>query len=135
MFPELVEQLITKHHYPLLIESDIEKFIKKHHYSVLFFCNDTKLFPETLDVAVILPELISAFDGKIIPAVVSRDDEINIQRHYGFTTWPSLVFFKDGGYLGTISKVRNWDEYISEIKTFMMSKPTTPPIKIALSQL
>ncbi|BAS67247.1 thioredoxin domain-containing protein [Bathymodiolus septemdierum thioautotrophic gill symbiont] len=134
MFPELVQQLITTHHYPLLGESDVSEFINKHPYSVLFFCNDAKLFPETLDVAVILPELMSAFNGRIVPAIISRDDDMKVQRNYGFTTWPSLVFFKEGGYLGTISKVRDWDEYLDEIQTLIMSKPTTPPIKIALSQ-
>lgn len=134
MFPELVQQLITTHNYPLLGAGDVGEFINKHPYSVLFFCNDAKLFPETLDVAVILPELMSAFNGRIVPAIISRDDDMKVQRNYGFTTWPSLVFFKEGGYLGTISKVRDWDEYLNEIQTFIMSKPTTPPVKIALSQ-
>ncbi|AYQ57682.1 Hydrogenase expression/formation protein [Bathymodiolus thermophilus thioautotrophic gill symbiont] len=134
MFPELIQQLITTHNYPLLSESNISNFIKQHRYSVLFFCNDAKLFPESLDVAIILPELISTFKGQIVPALVSRDDEMKIQRNYGFSTWPSLVFFKEGAYLGVISKVQNWDDYMNEIQKLMMSEPTTPPVKIDLTQ-
>lgn len=133
MFPYLIQQLITTNHYPLLTENDVEDFIKQHHYSVLFFCNDAKLFPESLDVAVILPELIATFNNQIKPAIISRDDEMKIQRKYGFRTWPSLVFFKEGDYIGTISKVRNWDEYINEIQALMLSKSKVPPIKIELS--
>lgn len=133
MFPELIQQLITNNHYPLLSEDDVDGFITQHRYSVLFFCNDANLFPESLDVAVILPELISTFNNQIEPAIISRDDEMKIQRKYGFKTWPSLVFFKDGGYIGTISKVRDWDEYINEIQTLMLSEPTMPPIKIDLT--
>jgi hydrogenase-1 operon protein HyaE len=134
MFPELIQQLIDKNQYPLLLADDVKSFINKHHYSVLFFCNDAKLFPESLDVAVILPELISSFNNKIVPAIISRDDEMKIQRNYGFTTWPSLVFFKDGKYLDTISKVQDWDDYIYEIQKLIMSEPTTPPVKIELAQ-
>lgn len=135
MFPELIQQLITSNHYPLLTEDSLDDFIKQHHYSVLFFCNDSKLFPESLDVAVILPELIATFNNQIEPAIISRDDEMKIQRKYGFKTWPSLVFFKDGGYIGTISKVRNWDEYLNEIQEIMLSNPSAPPMKIELSQI
>lgn len=134
MFPTLIQQLITNNQYPLLTEETVDTFIKQHHYSVLFFCNDEKLFPENLDVAVILPELISVFKGQIVPAIISRADEMQIQRKYGFTTWPSLVFLKDGNYLGVISKVRNWDEYLSEIQNLLLSEPSLPPVKIALSQ-
>ncbi|VVM24085.1 hypothetical protein BSPWISOXPB_5964 [uncultured Gammaproteobacteria bacterium] len=59
---------------------------------------------------------------------------MKIQRNYGFTTWPSLVFFKDGGYLGTISKVQDWDDYIHEIQKLMLSDSILPPVKINLSQ-
>ncbi|HIB28040.1 MAG TPA: hypothetical protein EYO47_02060 [Candidatus Thioglobus sp.] len=134
MFPELIQQLITKNQYPLLTEETLDGFIKQHRYSVLFFCNDSKMFPESLDVAVILPELMSTFNNQIEPAIISRDDEMNIQRKYGFKTWPSLVFCKDGAYVGTISKVRDWDEYINNIQEIMLSKPSVPPIKIELSQ-
>jgi len=134
MFPELIQQLITNNKYPLLTEETVDDFINQHRYSVLFFCNDEKLFPESLDVAVILPELMSVFKGQIVPAIVSRDDEMKVQRKYGFTTWPSLVFLKDGKYLGVISKVRDWDEYLNEIQNLMLSEPSFPPVKIALSQ-
>ncbi len=134
MFPKLIQQLIDEHHYPLLKGGEVTDFLEQHRYSVLFFCNDAKLFPESLDVAVILPELINAFQGNIVPAIITRDDEMKIQRNYGFTTWPSLVFFKDGQYLGVISKVQNWDEYINQIQKLMQQEPVLPPVKIALSQ-
>ncbi len=134
MFPALIQQLIDHNQYPLLSADEVDGFINQHHYSVLFFCNDAKLFPESLDVAVILPELISAFSNKIMPAIISRDDEMKIQRHYGFTTWPSLVFFKDGGFLGTISKVQDWDDYMHQIQKLMLSEPTSAPANIELTQ-
>ena len=134
MFPKLIQQLIDEHHYPLLDESQLSDFTKKHPYIVLFFCNDTKLFPESLDVAIILPELIKAFQGVITPAIISRNDETKIQSKYGFVTWPSLVFLKNGQYLGVISRVQNWDEYISQIQKLLKQDPVKPPVKIAVMQ-
>ena len=95
---------------PLLVAAD-------EQIGVLFFPGDPKRHKETTDVAVVLPELIAAFGDRVRPAVVSREAEIELQKHYGFRAWPSLVFVRRGGYLGTVSRMKNWSEYLQEIQT------------------
>ena len=125
----LVDQLITKYNYTNVNTDNFDEFTSSHEYSVLFFQNNPTAFPETLDVAVILPELIKHFNDKIVPAIMDRRDEKIFQKQYGFFMWPTLVFLKNGEYLAAISKVRNWDDYIIEIERIVTLAPSEPPIK------
>ena len=38
----------------------------------------------------------------------------------------SLVFVKSGGYLGTVSRMKNWSEYLEEISELYTAQPREP---------
>lgn len=122
----LIEQLETRYGYPGLDADSLDAFIEAQPYSVLFFAEDPARFPESLDVAVILPELAKRFP-QLTPAIITARDERALQGRYGFTAWPTLVFLKKGRYLGALSKVRNWDEYIVEIDRILAAEPQRNP--------
>ncbi len=94
---------------------------------MLFFAGDPKTVRDSTDVAVVLPELVNAFDGRLIPGVVAADSERDLQRRYGFTAWPALVFLRDGGYLGAITRIQNWSEYLRDISALMEAEIRRPP--------
>lgn len=122
----LISRLIDELGYPLLDDDNFESFIEKAPFSVLFLTEDPKRFPESLDVAVILPELIKQFP-QLTPAVVSADIQTACRGRYNFMAWPALVFLKNGQYLDAITKVRNWDEYIHEINRILALTPRPDP--------
>lgn len=122
----LVERLIEELNYPHLSEQNFESFIQEKPFSVLFLTEQPKQFPESNDVAVILPELVKAFP-QLEPAVVSTDYERELRGRYNFRAYPALVFLKQGKYLGDITKVRNWDEYMSMISELLSKEPTCDP--------
>lgn len=104
-----------------------DAFVAEPGDCVLLFTEDPKRFPESNDVAVILPELLKVFPGRLRAAVVARDAEKTLQQRYGFGTWPSLVFLREGGYLGAISGVRNWNEFVQETAELLARDPQRPP--------
>jgi len=122
----LINRLVDELDYPLLDATNFEDFISNQHYSVLFCTEQPKRFPESNDVAVILPELVSAFP-QLKPAVVAVEFEKTVQGRYNFNVWPSLVFLKDGRFLGTISKVQDWDVYRAEIQSILALAPCRDP--------
>lgn len=122
----LINRLVDELDYPLLDQSNFDDFIKSAPFSVLFFTEAPKRFPESNDVAVILPELVKNFP-QLTPAVVSTDAEKALQGRYNFTVWPALVFLKEGRYLGTITKVQNWDVYMAEIGSILALEPKRDP--------
>lgn len=123
----LVRRLIDELGYPLLDADTLEPFLQQHAQVALFFTEDPARFPESNDLAVILPELTSHFQGAFTPAVICQADQRSLQSRYGFSTWPTLVFLRNGQYLGAISQIRNWGDYLEEISGILASEPSQPP--------
>jgi hydrogenase-1 operon protein HyaE len=127
MTSPLLEQLQSRHSYPLLDADSYDYFVYGNETAVLFFCNDPVLFPESHDVAVILPELVKAFSGRLQAAVIGKSIERELQARFRFTGWPSLVFLRNGEYLGGITGIHNWQEYKQEIVRILASETSQPP--------
>ncbi len=128
MSSQLARRLTEQLGYPLLDEETIEDFIIAHEFSVLFFSERPAQFPESDDVAVVLPELVKSFAGRLSPAVIALESQRRLQSRYGFTTWPALVFLRRGKYLGAITGIQNWDTYQQEITRLLASTPSQTPI-------
>lgn len=123
----LIQRLYDEFHYPEVSLADHDAFVAREGVNVLFFTGDPARYRETSDVAVVLPELMTAFEGRLQPGVVAREDEIELQKHYGFRRWPALVFVREGGYLGAICKIRDWSEYLDEIGDLIVAESKRPP--------
>ncbi len=123
----LVQRLFNDFGYPEIDGDNHDEFVEQSGVCVLFFTGDPNKFRETNDVAVILPELVQAFEGHLRPGVVARSFEVKLQMRYGFKAWPALVFLRDGGYLGTITGVQNWTDYLQKIQSLLASEPSRPP--------
>lgn len=122
-----IEQLQNRHGYPLLDADNYDFFVHGHETVVLFFCNDAIQFPESNDVAVILPELVQALDGRLQAAIIGKSIERELQARFHFTGWPTLVFLRNGEYLGAVTGIRGWQEYRQEIAGILAAEPSQPP--------
>ena len=118
----LIQQLFDEHHYPEVSLESHAQFIGRPGIGVLFFAGDPKRFRETTDVAVVLPELDNAFAGNLRPGVVASAAERELQLHYGFSAWPALVFVRDGDYLGAITGIQNWSDYLQQISELIVAE-------------
>ena len=127
MSSPLVKSMIDSNHIPVLDSATIDQFLAAHHDVVMFLVGDTNSFPEGNDVAVILPELMQAFAGRLSAAVVAPAIERDVQLRYRVKAWPALVFVRRGEYLGTISRVQDWDFYLKEISAILNKEPSQPP--------
>lgn len=123
----LLEQLQTRHGLPLLDADSYDLFVHGHDNVVLLFANDPLLFPESHDLAVILPELLKAFADRLRGAVIARGVERELQARFRFTGWPTLVFLRRGEYLGAITGLKDWAEYRAEIAQILTAEPSQPP--------
>ena len=125
----LIDSLTTEHGYPAVTLTSHEAFISEPGVSVLFFPGDPTIVREATDVAVVLPELVRAFDGRLRPGVVidTYGDGKALKHTYGFARFPALVFLRDGKYVGTIEGIQDWAEYLARIDEFMTAPPRRPP--------
>ncbi|WP_257166933.1 hydrogenase accessory protein [Bradyrhizobium sp. SRS-191] len=83
--------------------------------AVLLSAGDPARFPEALDVAIVLPELITAFQGRLRGAVIARDAEAELGARFGVRVQPSLIFCRGTETLGVIAKIQDWSVYVDRI--------------------
>jgi hydrogenase-1 operon protein HyaE len=127
MFSPVLTMMMERHRIPVVDAANIDAFAGAHDFTALFFPGDWLRLAESNDVAVILPELVQAFQGVFKPAVVSRESERKLQSRYRFNAFPALVFLRNGEYLGAIKRVLDWEDYLTEIAGILTRGPSAPP--------
>jgi len=123
----LVAQMFSRHGCVEVGADTIESFLAQPGHALLVFTEDPVRFKETLDLAVIVPQLQRAFPGRFAVGVLLPAAARQVQPRYGFSRWPSLVMVKDGQYVGAIDGLRNWDEYLDGLNALLEAAPTRPP--------
>ncbi len=104
--------------------------------AMVVFAEDPERYKETLDLAVIVPELHAARAGRFRVAMLPPAASRVLARRYGFARWPAFVMLRDGKYLGAVDGIRDWDEYVAELDRLLAAEPTRPPtvgIPVALA--
>jgi hydrogenase-1 operon protein HyaE len=94
---------------------------------MLVFVEDPERYKETLDLAVIVPELHAArpraFRVALLPPAAARA----LAPRYGFARWPAFVMLRDGQYLGAVDGIRDWDVYLGELDHLLAAAPSRAP--------
>ena len=95
--------------------------------AMVVFADDPDRYKETLDMAVIVPELHAsrpgAFRVALLPPAASR----MLASRYGFARWPAFVMLRDGHYVGAVDGIRDWSVYIDELDRLLAAPPSRPP--------
>jgi hydrogenase-1 operon protein HyaE len=123
----LMAQLFSKHGFTDLRAGNFAAFAARPGHVLLLFTEDPIRYKETLDLAVIVPELARAFPGRFAVGVLLPEAAREFHVRYGFRRWPAFVVLKDGAYVGAIDGLRNWDEYVDEVGRLLAAEPTRPP--------
>jgi hydrogenase-1 operon protein HyaE len=121
---------------PVLDPDAFDAWAARPGHALVFFSEDPVQYRETLDVAVITPELAKAFPDRFRCALLLPDAARAIAVRYGFRRWPALVLLRDGGYVGAIDGLRDWSDYVDELQRLLEAPPSRPPsIGIAVKSL
>jgi len=123
----LLAQLVSKHGLTDLRADNFDAFADAPGRALIAFTEDPTRYKETLDLAVIVPEIARAFGGAFRVGVLFAEPARTIATRYGFRRWPALVMLADGRYVGAVDGLRNWDEYMNEIAELVVAPPTRPP--------
>lgn len=125
----LIDRLLTELDYTEVSLANHDEFVAQPGMNVLFFPGDPTTVKDATDVAVVLPELVNAFEEQLRPGVVADtfgDGKI-LKRQYGFSEFPALVFIRSGEYVGAISRIQDWGEYLNKISDLIVATPKRPP--------
>ena len=123
----LLEQLFSRAGFVHVDLATVDGFVAGPGHTMLVFTEDPVRYKETLDLAVIAPEIARAFSGRFRTGVLLPADARQVAPRYGFSRWPALVMLRDGHYIGAIDGLRNWDEYLDEMQQLLDAGPKRAP--------
>ena len=112
----LLTQLVARHGRWVDAENIADWRVNQEGDNVLLFAGDPIRFPEALDVAVVLPELQKASKSSGKPfaiAVAVPEGAEALALKFGSNRWPTLMFFRDGQYVTTLSGMHDWSDYLN----------------------
>jgi len=128
----LFERMLREPGFADVSAQDFESYSAQPGPTVLFFSEDPARYRETLDLAVILPEIARAFPGRFRAGVLLPKAARALAVRFGVRRWPALVILRDGEYVGAIEGLRNWDEYVAET-AYLLAAPATRPPSIGIA--
>ncbi|MFL5288778.1 MAG: hypothetical protein ACJ8AW_49455 [Rhodopila sp.] len=135
----LIAALSSRHGMPTVDAGSIDAFLTpaagEPPHALLFFIGDPAQRGESNDVAVILPELLAAFPGRLRAAVVARSAEDALKPCFHVQVVPSLVLTRGGAPLGVMPRIRDWSDYLATLRTLLdpaapeMAAPARPQVE------
>lgn len=116
----LVLRLTTDHRMPRLDDAAaFAGWVARPGIHCVFIPGADRANAETPDVAVILPELVQAFQGAFDCAVAGAGAEAAAKAAVEMHKTPNLAFFRQGRALGCLPRVRDWSDYMAAIPRLM----------------
>lgn len=140
----LISALAERHALPTVDASTIDAFLApaegEARHGLLFFAGDPGSRAETLDVAVVLPEILAAFHGRLRGAVVARTAEAGLATRFHVAVMPSLVVTRGAEEtIAVLPKIRDWSEYMEKIEAALapqapaLARDETPRVAFTTS--
>lgn len=123
----LLTRLVAQTGAALLDPTAFDAWAGQPGAAMVVFAEDPERYKETLDLAVIVPELHASRAGQFRVALLPPEASRALAPRYGFARWPAFVMLRDGDYLGAVDGIRDWDEYIAELDRLLVAAPTRPP--------
>ncbi len=135
----LPQAFIDRMGVPVVDESTVDDVLA-NGLCMALFAGDPAQRPEAADVAVIFPELLEAFAGRLLGALVASGAEKALGARFHVDVLPSLAVIRNGVTIGVIPRIRDWAEYIEKIDAFLdpdappLTKTVAPRVAVTFSQ-
>lgn len=123
----LIAELFSKHGFTEITADNVDAFVSGPGHAMLVFTEDPMRVRETLDLAVIVPEIARAFTGRFRVGVLLPEAARTLQPRYGFRRWPAFVVLTDGAHVGAVEGLRGWNEYLAAAAELLKADATRPP--------
>ena len=123
----LLARLVQTTRAAVLGPGDLDAWAREPGAAMLVFAEDPERFKETLDLAVIVPELHASRPGAFRVALLPPAAARALAPRYGFARWPAFVMLRDGQYLGAVDGIRDWDDYLAALDRLLAAAPSRPP--------
>jgi hydrogenase-1 operon protein HyaE len=123
----LLRRLVAETGAAMLDPASFDDWAAQAGAAMAVFAEEPERQKETLDLAVVVPELHAARRGAFRVGLLPPPAARALAARYGFARWPAFVMLRDGCYLGAVDGIRDWDVYIAELDRLLAAEPSRPP--------
>lgn len=125
-FGGLLDRLAGTHGLQSLDGDAFQVFLAAPGDGIVLLLDEPDKTPESWDLAVIFPDLLKAA-GKPRAAVLRPEHGCAVMPKFGINRLPALLFLRDGGYVGSIQGLRDWNALVAETQALMQSPVSRAP--------
>ena len=104
----VLESLVSHPACELLRRSGVDDFLARNPRALIFFTGDVAQRPEGLDVAVVVRELATGYQGRLRVGIVDRRDEAALMARFGVVVTPAVAYMRDGQPAELVARMRDW---------------------------
>ncbi|MBV8047919.1 MAG: hypothetical protein JO171_12230 [Paludibacterium sp.] len=125
--PTLFDRLAARG-YRAVDADKLDRLAADSEHLLLMLNADPLHYPEVLDNAVIVPEVLREFPaGTFTVAYADIAHSRRIAERYGVIKFPALLFLRRGAYLGAISGLLDWPDIVRAVADLLHAEPRRPP--------
>ena len=108
----------------VLRKTGVDDFLARNPRALLFFIGDRG---EGLDVAVVVRELASSYEGRLRVGVVDQRDEAALMTRFGVVVMPAVVYLRDGQPAELVARMRDWPVFAQAADRLLDEAAVAPP--------
>jgi hydrogenase-1 operon protein HyaE len=123
----LLLRLVRETHAAVLTPASVDAWLALPGAAMLVFADEPERSKETLDLAVIVPELWQARHESFRVGLLPPEAARALAPRFGFARWPAVVLLRDCQYLGAVDGIRDWQVYLDELDALLAAPPSRPP--------
>jgi hydrogenase-1 operon protein HyaE len=105
---EILDSLVAHPACDVLRKADVDDFLARNPRALLFFTGDVNARPEGLDVAVVVRELATGYQGRLRVGLIDRRDEAALMARFGVVVTPAVACMRDGEPAELVARMRDW---------------------------
>lgn len=124
---ERLARIPAPHRYSRLDGAGFEEFLAQPGAALVLFAEDPQRVPETWDLAVILADILKSVAQPVRVALLPPEVAVPTGRRYGVSLWPTLVGLRDGGYVGSIEGMMDWEVFRRRLEQLLEAPARRPP--------
>jgi len=125
---DVLEALASHPACDLIRKADIDDFLARNPRALLFFTGDVAARPEGLDVAVVVRELATGYQGRLRVGLVDRRDETVLMARFGVVVTPAVVYMRDAEPAELVARMRDWPVFAQACDRLLAPADATPNI-------
>lgn len=107
-----IARLVSEQGFTLVDAASAAAFAAAEGDSLILLTADPQAYPETWDVAVVLPEVLKSIPHRPRAAVADPANSLKIAARFGVKVYPAMVFQRGGGFVGVLEGMQDWDAYL-----------------------